>query len=445
MTQPLSLAQSSFILSSLLSEQPHRLDERALLDARPLVLAPPVEVGLATVSLGETLLSCQVSTQVIKSSDQVDEEDRNNAAAADVGTVDDHTVGLWTVSLQTSTGCEAPVRNGGISSLTGNVELDAALEVLAHALRKHLFAVFPIEQFIILESPAFTSTEAGAASLRERLRGATFWNLSIDVTVRSMAGGNLYDAIWTAVYAALYRTRIPRTREVAYVPPQSTSNREQAADFDKEDVGIKSLKGQAAKGRAIDFELVDTWDEGLPLEGREDMGVGLTLGIVSTSLRSPCQLNMRSLIVVFQLAQFEKLPNYTHLLDPSLDEELCLPSSRRLFVVASASPPSTKMSPRLYHTRLLPSLLNVTTGEATRPPNSTSTDDQHHSLRFPKPPNAQYWEAGGWGLPDYGRVRQAIGVALPLAEQFAAMLRQNLQAEEAASNTSADKKRENWS
>ncbi|CAO1622836.1 unnamed protein product [Parajaminaea phylloscopi] len=411
MAPPLSLAQSSFLLSSLLSDKPHRLDQRGLLDPRALVLDPAVEAASATVTLGETSLSCRVSTQVVKANDQVDEEDRDDPAAGDEGDADGAT-GLWTVAVQTSPGCEVPLRNGGNSSTSGNVELDASLEVLAGLLKRHLLATFPVDQFIILESPAFTessnpsssSSSTHLVSSRERLRGATFWGLSIDVTIHSMAGGNLYDAIWAAVYAALFRTRIPRTREVAYAPPDSTS-RKDATDVDMEDVGIKSLKGKGGKARAIDFELVDVWDEGLPIKGMESMGVGLTLGM---------------------------LPNHSHLLDPSLDEELCLPSSRRLFVVA-APPTQTSGSvrqARLHHTHLLPSLLNLTAGEATQAGDSTGGLDHQHNLRFPVVSQAKEWEECNWGVPNYARVREALDIALPLVGAFGTMLRQTLQTEQ---------------
>lgn len=107
-----------------------------------------------------------------------------------------------------------------------------------------------------------------------------------------------------------------------------------------------------------------------------------------------------------------QLPNGHHLIDPTLDEELCLPSSRRLFVVASA---------RLHATHLLPSLLNLTAGE------STPGED----ARLPPPPQPDAnWEVGGWGTPSWQRVKNAIQVAAPMAGQLAETLRASLQKEE---------------
>lgn len=245
-----------------------------------------MESGAASISLGETSLSCKVSTRVVKASEKADEDDQADAGAAESSAEDEAAGGLWTISLQTSPSCEVPLRNGGNSSATGNVELDASLEMMAHLLRRHLVATLPVQQFIILDNPlGDPASSSSASSSRERLRGATFWNISIDVSIHSMSGGNLYDAIWACVYAALYRTRVPRTREIAYLPPQSAAGKQGTAgsEMDVEEIGIKSLKGRAAKGRAIDFELVDVWEEGVPLLGREALGVGLTLGLVSTS------------------------------------------------------------------------------------------------------------------------------------------------------------------
>lgn len=260
----LSLSQSSFLLSSLLADTPHRLDGRALLAPRSLVLSPLVEAGEANVSLGSTSVSCRISTQVVRGSDQVDEDERGDVAAADEG--DEHTK-LWSVSIQVSPGCDVPLpKNAASSSSTGSVELDSSLETLSHLIRRHLIARIPAEQLIILRSTSSASSTA--------LQGATFWNVALDITVHSMAGGNLFDAVWAAAYAALWRARIPRTREVAYVPAGKTRE-----DVEMDEVGIKSLKGKGS--RAVDFELEDVWDDGKPIAGRELVGVGLTLGMVS--------------------------------------------------------------------------------------------------------------------------------------------------------------------
>lgn len=254
MSPPISLAQSSFLLSSLLSNPPHRLDQRPLLAPRPFVLAPQVDddEAVSTISIGQTTVSARLSTTVVRSTDHLDDgaDDEGDSSGG---------AGIWSIDIRTSPGCQVPVSNGGNSSNTSCLELDASLQQLQHLVQAHLTSVFAdrLDQFIILPStdPA------------RPLRGATYWNLSLDVVIHSMAGGNVYDAAWASIYAALWRARVPRTRPIAY---------EAAGDVDMDDVGIKSIKG-----KAVDYELVDVWDAGVALEGREDLGVGLTIGMVS--------------------------------------------------------------------------------------------------------------------------------------------------------------------
>ncbi|PWN19651.1 hypothetical protein BCV69DRAFT_299964 [Microstroma glucosiphilum] len=424
MASPLSLTQSSFLLSSLISSPPHRLDARPLLSYRPLVLSSPVEAGSATLSLGSTSITSKVSTQVIKASST--EESQLQQQEEEGENEEDDSAGVWSVSIGTSPSCQPPVVNGGKSSKTGCLELDAALLQLERMLKRHLNQAIPMEQFIILAAPqnasaAASSSSSSSSSNREKLRGATYWSLALDITIDSLAGGNLYDAAWAAAFAAVHRARIPRTREVAYIPPESSRDQATEGSADMEKMGIKSVKGEkksrkVGQGRAFDFELVDVWDEGRPLSGLEVMGVGLTVGL---------------------------LPNGTHVLDTSLDEELSLPTSRRVFLVVS---PST--STQIHSIHLLPSLLNLTAGES----DSLSEED---ALRFPRPPKAQLqqneilpgveingkaaggqvqgqWEEQGWGLPTFQRIKAGVQVGSKYAVELGKVLRATLDAEEGA-------------
>ncbi|PWN25050.1 hypothetical protein BDZ90DRAFT_234273, partial [Jaminaea rosea] len=395
MSPPLSLSQSSFLLSSLLSTPPHRQDQRPLLSARPFLLSPPSDdedqEGESRISIGQTSVSVRLTTSVLRSADYAeDTAEESESSAADMAG-GGSAGSVWSVDVRTSPGCEVPVLNGGNSSKTGCLELDASLETLQHLVHSHLTAAFGrperLGQFIILP-PSHPSSA-------RPLRGATHWALGVDVLVHSMAGGNVYDAAWAALCAALWRVRLPRTKEIAYAraPGKGAGD----GDATMEEVGIASLKGKASASRAVDFELVDGSGRGVPLEGREDVGTGITLGM---------------------------LPNGSHLLDPTLEEALCLPSSRQLFLVASHAPP------RILITHLLPSLLNLTAGEAS----NSGGDNGDAALRLPMPPTGARegitWETGGWGSPSWSRVREAIQVGAQMATQLGGALRGELEKEE---------------
>lgn len=281
MSATLSLAQSSFLLSSLVAPTPHRDDGRSLDAYRPIELHPPIEAGYAHIQLGSTSVTAHASCQAVRSTtsiDQSSEDDNDDGANDDEGSGEG--AGLWNVNISTASNVVPPVSNGGNSSKTGCVELDAQLDHLTHLIKRHLTSVVPVEQFLILKN----SSHAMATTHAEKLRGATYWAVHVDITIESMAGGNLYDTIWASTVASLYRLRIPRTREIAYIPPGAT---EDVAAV--EELGIKSLKGQGkqkqqqqTQGKAIDFELVDGNEEGGELvKGRELLGAGITVGLVS--------------------------------------------------------------------------------------------------------------------------------------------------------------------
>ena len=79
-----------------------------------------------------------------------------------------------------------------------------------------------------------------------------------------------------ACWAALYDTRIPKTRAVAY---QSTKM-SNPADMEMED-NFKAALRTRKQSRAADFELEDAWDEGVPLTDRDKWPICITLNVVS--------------------------------------------------------------------------------------------------------------------------------------------------------------------
>ena len=108
--------------------------------------------------------------------------------------------------------------------------------------------------------------------------GRKAWLLTLDLMVLSDAG-NVYDALFMAARAALWDTRVPKTRAVEY-------RRDKAKAGDEMDVDPESQSGLVTrpKASATDFELEDSWDEGPLLGGRDAWPVCVTLNLVSFSL-----------------------------------------------------------------------------------------------------------------------------------------------------------------
>jgi exosome complex component RRP42 len=111
------------------------------------------------------------------------------------------------------------------------------------------------------------------------------WRLHLDAVVIADAG-NVYDALFLAARAALWDTKVPRTRAVEYKPPAGRETGKAAVRTDDEgmDVDTAATSGFDTRRAApiTDFELLDYWDEGEPLAGREKWPLCVTMNLVST-------------------------------------------------------------------------------------------------------------------------------------------------------------------
>jgi exosome complex component RRP42 len=91
--------------------------------------------------------------------------------------------------------------------------------------------------------------------------------------------GNIYDALFMAARAALWDTRVPRTRAVEY----RRDKKEGGKGGDEMDVDSEPQSGldtRRAKAPAADFELEDSWDDGAVLGGRDAWPLSVTLNLV---------------------------------------------------------------------------------------------------------------------------------------------------------------------
>lgn len=106
--------------------------------------------------------------------------------------------------------------------------------------------------------------------------------LNLDAVILSDSG-NVVDALFMAARAALWDTKVPRTRAVEYRAPEARKlSKEEipgAMDVDETTSGFDT-RGMAQT--AADFELPDYWDEGEVLHGRDRWPVCITLNLVRT-------------------------------------------------------------------------------------------------------------------------------------------------------------------
>ena len=107
--------------------------------------------------------------------------------------------------------------------------------------------------------------------------GRKAWLLTLDLMVLSDAG-NIYDALFMAARAALWDTRVPRTRAVEYRPDEKDKGGNEMMDVDPE--SQSGLDTRRTKAPATDFELEDSWDEGVALGGRDAWPLSVTLNLV---------------------------------------------------------------------------------------------------------------------------------------------------------------------
>ena len=117
------------------------------------------------------------------------------------------------------------------------------------------------------------------------LRNVKSWLLNLDLIILADSG-NTYDAVFMAARAALWDTKVPRTRSVEYKARKSrsatitTSTIEGGSgnmDIDEDTIsGFDTRQVQTS----TDFELPDYWDEGEVLDGRQHWPVCITLNLV---------------------------------------------------------------------------------------------------------------------------------------------------------------------
>ncbi|KAK7460656.1 hypothetical protein VKT23_009371 [Stygiomarasmius scandens] len=115
------------------------------------------------------------------------------------------------------------------------------------------------------------------------LPGKKSWLLNLDIVVLADSG-NIYDALFMAARAALWDTKVPRTRSVEYKAkknePVAKNTSGGSGDMDVDQDTTSGFDTRRIISNAIDFELPDYWDEGEVLDGRDHWPVCVTLNLV---------------------------------------------------------------------------------------------------------------------------------------------------------------------
>lgn len=109
------------------------------------------------------------------------------------------------------------------------------------------------------------------------LSGKKAWLIHLDLIVLSDAG-NVHDALFMAARAALWDTKIPRTKSVEYKVTKTT----QGGDMDVDQDTRSGFDTRQQKSSAADFEITDYWDEGEVLDGRDRWPICVTLNMVGS-------------------------------------------------------------------------------------------------------------------------------------------------------------------
>ncbi|KAI0258882.1 ribosomal protein S5 domain 2-like protein [Gloeopeniophorella convolvens] len=239
----LSKSEKAYIQASLQAKSPLRGDGRAPHEFRTVVLetgAVALANGSARVNIGRAADESTGGTEVLAAAKLEVEDIGAGKDGVDGGRI------ACTVSC--SPAAYPHLANAALDDLQHDYTA-IVHDVLAHAsLRPPGLGIVP---------------------------GRKAWLLTLDLMVLSDAGG-VYDALFVAARAALWDTRVPKTRAVEYRPGRGSRGE---GDMDVDAETQSGLDTRQLTDVAADFELEDYWDEGPVLGGRDMWPVSITLNL----------------------------------------------------------------------------------------------------------------------------------------------------------------------
>ncbi|KAF6756563.1 ribosomal protein S5 domain 2-type protein [Ephemerocybe angulata] len=242
----ISKAESAYIEVGLSELPPQRLDGRALTDYRAISLetgTAPLANGSARLTIGRNPHDGSGGTEILAATKL--EVETNEDGGSDQGRVV----------------CSVTCSPAAYPHLSSN-----ALEDLQHDLTTVMHTT--------LSHPSLHPDNL------KIIPGKKSWLLSLDLVILSDAG-NIYDALFMAARAALWDTKVPRTRFIEFKAkkggPASGGKGRDGMDVDETATsGFDTRK----TNHATDFELLDYWDEGEVLDGRDRWPLCVTFNLV---------------------------------------------------------------------------------------------------------------------------------------------------------------------
>ncbi|PKI82974.1 hypothetical protein MVES1_003034 [Malassezia vespertilionis] len=254
----LSRAEQNYVLDGLALPTPQRQDGRKLEDYRPISVEAPFSEqanGSARVSIDGTQVLCGVKLEM-------EAYDPPHVTVQDGKMARDFAPLLPPLS-RVQVGVE-------YSPALLHSHTPQELSVLSTSVQDMLNACFglhgdalgplPVRQFIVVPY-------------------AKFWLMRIDVYVLSWSGGNVLDTLFASVFAALWNTKLPKTKLLSVDKAVDALNQPVLTDDDH--VGMKYItrgrKNEAASTGATDFALENEWEDGVSLEGRSEVPVCISV------------------------------------------------------------------------------------------------------------------------------------------------------------------------
>jgi exosome complex component RRP42 len=257
----ISRSERSYIQSSLQAPTPQRADGRGLHDYRAIALetgAVPLANGSARVHVGAPGAPEAPGGTEVLAAVKLEVEDCADPGAARAGRL--VCAVAWCARFFFSPRAACPEARPRRSSPAAYPHLGApAMDDVAYDL-----------------TIVVNQTLVDASLLPPNLviiPGRKAWRVQLDLLVISDAG-NVYDALFLAARAALWDTKVPRTRAVEFNAPEDAPT-----DVDMERP-MESGFDTRTKAQVTDFELEDYWDEGAVLGGRERWPVCVTMNLV---------------------------------------------------------------------------------------------------------------------------------------------------------------------
>ncbi|KAL1742989.1 ribosomal protein S5 domain 2-type protein [Schizophyllum fasciatum] len=247
MAASISKAEKSFIQAGILLDPPTRVDGRALHEFRDIQL----ETGVAPLASGSARLTIGAG--------------KDGSGGTEV----------WAATKLEVVDVVEGERQGVVCSVTCSPQAypyltSPALDDLQHDLTS-----------LLDDTLGHPSLRPASLSI---IPGKKAWLLALDCVVLA-AAGSVTDALFMAARAALWDTRVPRTRAVEYRGSRGRGAAGGAAsgDMDVDGPAASAFDTRESGRAAADFELLDYWEEGELLGGRARWPVGVTLNLMPPS------------------------------------------------------------------------------------------------------------------------------------------------------------------